>query len=168
MRYKDDYKAAGVPMLPAVATERQVTQQILIYTWLTVVATLALALATGWLYAAVALLAGAWFLAMAHQLYSGVGAASRSSRCGCSCSRTTIWRWCSARWRSTRRWRCPRCWGVRLEQPKGLLALAWIPAAATTLFHLASLLLLGDPAFLRPPRRFGRSPDRGRCGRSVA
>ena len=72
MRYKDDYRAAGVPMLPAVATERQVTKQILIYTWLTVAATLVLALATGWLYAAVALLAGAWFLVMAHQLYAGV------------------------------------------------------------------------------------------------
>ncbi|MDO3638044.1 heme o synthase [Mycolicibacterium arseniciresistens] len=72
MRYKDDYRAAGVPMLPAVATELHVTKQILVYTWLTVVTTLALALATGWLYAAVALLAGAWFLTMAHQLYSGV------------------------------------------------------------------------------------------------
>ena len=72
MRYKDDYKAAGVPMLPTVATERQVTRQILIYTWLTVVTTLVLALVTGWLYASVALLAGAWFLVMAHQLYSGV------------------------------------------------------------------------------------------------
>ncbi|ART70283.1 protoheme IX farnesyltransferase [Mycobacterium dioxanotrophicus] len=72
MRYKDDYKAAGVPMLPAVATERQVTKQILIYTWLTVLTTMVLALATGWLYASVALLAGAWFLVMAHQLYSGV------------------------------------------------------------------------------------------------
>ena len=72
MRYKDDYKAAGIPMLPAVATERQVTKQILIYTWLTVAATLALALAAGWLYTAVAAVAGAWFLAMAHQLYAGV------------------------------------------------------------------------------------------------
>jgi heme o synthase len=72
MRYKDDYKAAGVPMLPVVATERQVTKQILIYTWATVLTTLTLALATGWLYAAVALLAGAWFLTMAHQLYAGV------------------------------------------------------------------------------------------------
>jgi heme o synthase len=72
MRYKDDYKAAGVPMLPAVATERQVTKQILIYTWLTVAATLALALAAGWLYTAVAVVAGVWFLAMAHQLYAGV------------------------------------------------------------------------------------------------
>jgi protoheme IX farnesyltransferase len=72
MRYKDDYKAAGVPMLPAVATERHVTKQILIYTWLTVAATLALALATGWLYTAVAAVAGVWFLTMAHQLYAGV------------------------------------------------------------------------------------------------
>ena len=72
MRYKDDYRAAGVPMLPAVATEQQVTKQILIYTWLTVLSTLALTLAAGWLYAAVALLAGAWFLVMAHQLYAGV------------------------------------------------------------------------------------------------
>ena len=72
MRYKDDYIAAGVPMLPAVATEQQVTKQILIYTWLTVAATLALALATGWLYAVVAILAGTWFLVMAHQLYAGV------------------------------------------------------------------------------------------------
>ena len=72
MRYKDDYKAAGVPMLPAVATEEQVTRQIVIYTWLTVLATVALAPAAGWLYAAVALVAGVWFLVMAHQLYAGV------------------------------------------------------------------------------------------------
>ncbi|KLO32745.1 heme o synthase [Mycobacterium haemophilum] len=72
MRYKDDYKVAGVPMLPAVATERHVTKQILIYSWLTVLSTLVLTLATGWLYAAVAVVAGAWFLTMAHQLYAGV------------------------------------------------------------------------------------------------
>jgi protoheme IX farnesyltransferase len=72
MRYKEDYQAAGVPMLPAVATERQVTRQIVVYTWLTVAATLVLALAAGWLYTAVAAVAGAWFLAMAHQLYAGV------------------------------------------------------------------------------------------------
>jgi protoheme IX farnesyltransferase len=72
MRYKEDYRAAGVPMLPAVATERHVTKLILVYTWLTVAATLVLALAAGWLYASVAVLAGVWFLAMAHQLYAGV------------------------------------------------------------------------------------------------
>lgn len=72
MRYKDDYAAAGVPMLPSVATEKHVTLQILIYTWLTVLATLALVPATGWLYTGVAVLAGVWFLVMAHQLYAGV------------------------------------------------------------------------------------------------
>jgi heme o synthase len=69
MRHKEDYRAAGVPMLPAVATERQVTRRILIYSWLTVFATLLLALATGWLYGAVALLTGAWLLVTAHQLH---------------------------------------------------------------------------------------------------
>jgi protoheme IX farnesyltransferase len=59
-------------MLPVIATEQQVTKQILVYTWLTVISTLALAFATGWLYASVAILAGAWFLVMAHQLYAGV------------------------------------------------------------------------------------------------
>ncbi|BCO36491.1 protoheme IX farnesyltransferase [Mycobacterium heckeshornense] len=72
MRYRDDYKTAGVPMLPAVATERQVTGRILVYSWLTVFATLVLALSAGWLYATVAVLAGVWFLTMAHQLYAGV------------------------------------------------------------------------------------------------
>ncbi|NGX08323.1 protoheme IX farnesyltransferase [Mycobacteroides franklinii] len=72
MRYKEDYRAAGVPMLPVIATEEKVTTLILVYTWLTVLATLALALAAGVIYAVVAFLAGVWFLAMAHQLYSGV------------------------------------------------------------------------------------------------
>jgi protoheme IX farnesyltransferase len=72
MKYKEDYAAAGVPMLPVVATERQVTKQIVIYTWLTVGATLALIPAAGWLYATVATVAGAWFLSLAHRLYAGV------------------------------------------------------------------------------------------------
>ena len=72
MRYKEDYAAAGVPMLPVVATERQVTTQIVIYTWLTVLATVALIPAAGWLYAVVAVLAGAWFLTLAHRLHAGV------------------------------------------------------------------------------------------------
>lgn len=72
MRYKEDYRAAGVPMLPVVATEIQVTRQIVIYTWLAVLATLALVPAAGWLYAAVAVLAGGWFLNLAHRLHAGV------------------------------------------------------------------------------------------------
>ena len=72
MKYKEDYRAAGVPMLPVVATERQVTNQIVVYTWLTVAATVALIPAAGWLYAVVAVLAGGWFLALAHRLRAGV------------------------------------------------------------------------------------------------
>ena len=72
MKYADDYRAAGVPMLPVVATERQVTNQIAIYSWLTVAATVALIPAAGWLYAAVAVAAGGWFLALAHRLRAGV------------------------------------------------------------------------------------------------
>jgi protoheme IX farnesyltransferase len=72
MRHREDYRAAGVPMLPAVATERHVTKRILSYTWLTVFATLLLAPSAGWLYGAVALLAALWLLVMAHQLYARV------------------------------------------------------------------------------------------------
>jgi protoheme IX farnesyltransferase len=69
MRRAEDYRAAGVPMLPAVASEYHVAKRILGYTWLTVSATLLLAPGTGWLYGAVALPAAAWLLVAARQLY---------------------------------------------------------------------------------------------------
>ena len=69
MRYKEDYRAAGVPMLPVIATEIQVARQMLFYTWATVLSTLVLCLATGWIYAAVALAAGGWFIFVVHKLY---------------------------------------------------------------------------------------------------
>ncbi|OBK51720.1 protoheme IX farnesyltransferase [Mycobacterium sp. 1081908.1] len=69
MRRTEDCRAAGLPMLPAVASERHVATRIFGYVGLTVSATLVLALATGWLYAAVALLAASWLLAMAYQLH---------------------------------------------------------------------------------------------------
>jgi protoheme IX farnesyltransferase len=72
MRHNDDYRAAGVPMLPAVATQRRVATRILIYTWLTALVTLLLGLATGWLYDVVGLLAAAWLLVMAHRLAARV------------------------------------------------------------------------------------------------
>ncbi|MDV7351848.1 heme o synthase [Rhodococcus sp. NPDC019627] len=82
MRYKEDYKAAGVPMLPVIATEEHVTKQILLYSWAMVVTSLALVPAAGVVYAAVTLVAGAWFLLMAHQLYRSVrgGAAVKPLR----------------------------------------------------------------------------------------
>ena len=69
--YNEDYRAAGVPMLPAVAAEQQVVKRILVYTWLTAFATLLLPLATGWLFDAVAVLAAAWLVVTAHRLYGG-------------------------------------------------------------------------------------------------
>ena len=68
----EDYRVAGVPMLPGLASECQVAKRILGYTWLTAFATLLLALAAGWLYGAVALVAASWLLAMAYRLYARV------------------------------------------------------------------------------------------------
>jgi heme o synthase len=73
MRFKDDYAAAGVPMLPVVASATSVTRQIVIYSWLMVAASLALApLGGGWVYAACAAVLGAVFLIEAHRLHRRV------------------------------------------------------------------------------------------------
>jgi heme o synthase len=73
MRFKDDYAAAGVPMLPVVASAAAVTRQIVVYSWLMVAASLALApLGGGWFYAACAVGLGAVFLVEAHRLHAGV------------------------------------------------------------------------------------------------
>jgi heme o synthase len=72
MKFRDDYERAGVPMLPVVATPVQVSRQIVVYSWVMVAWTLLLAPATSWLYAGLALLAGGWFLTMAHRLHAAV------------------------------------------------------------------------------------------------
>ncbi|MEO9328523.1 heme o synthase [Gordonia aurantiaca] len=69
MRYKEDYAAAGVPMLPVIATEERVTRQMLVYTWLTVLCTLVLIPATSWIYTVIALVAGIWFIERVTKLY---------------------------------------------------------------------------------------------------
>jgi len=69
LRFKDDYAAAGVPMLPVVATERSVTRRIVVYSWAMVAASLLLIpFGAGPLYAAVSVVLGAWFLVEAHRL----------------------------------------------------------------------------------------------------
>ena len=56
-------------MLPVVASPLTVARQIVVYSWLTVAVSLALwPLATGWLYPAVAVAAGAALLVEAHRL----------------------------------------------------------------------------------------------------
>jgi protoheme IX farnesyltransferase len=74
MRYRDDYAAAGVPMLPVVAKPVQVSRRILAYSWVMAAWTLLLVPATSWVYAAVAVLGGAGFVFQAHRLHAAVAA----------------------------------------------------------------------------------------------
>ncbi|MFJ6216569.1 heme o synthase [Streptomyces sp. NPDC092296] len=71
MKVKEDYANVGVPMLPVVASNTVVARQIVIYSWVMVAVSMALWPLghTGWLYPAVALLLGAFWLREAHGLY---------------------------------------------------------------------------------------------------
>ena len=68
MKFKDDYAAASVPMLPVVAAPAVVARKIVIYSWIMVATTLALTPYAGWLYGGGALVLGGWFLLEAHRL----------------------------------------------------------------------------------------------------
>jgi protoheme IX farnesyltransferase len=72
MKFKDDYAAAAVPMLPVVAPAWVVARKILVYSYAMVAATLALIPSAGWVYALGAAGLGGWFLAEAHRLRSRV------------------------------------------------------------------------------------------------
>jgi heme o synthase len=72
MKFRDDYAAARVPMLPVVASPAVVARKILIYSYIMVAVTLGLAPYAGWLYTACALGLGGWFLAEAHRLHARV------------------------------------------------------------------------------------------------
>src|SRR6478735_4189552 len=68
MRYRVDYAAADVPMLPSVAPAAKVGDQILIYAWVTVLVSLVLwpVADMGWLYPLAAVVLGAVFLTESH------------------------------------------------------------------------------------------------------
>ena len=68
MKFRDDYAAANVPMLPVVASASVVTRKIVVYSYIMVAATLALVPYAGWLYGCCAVGLGAWFLVEAHAL----------------------------------------------------------------------------------------------------
>jgi len=72
IRYREDYAAADVPMLPVVATSRVVGRQIVVYSWLTVGTSLLLwpVASTGWLYVAAAMVLGAALLVESYALYA--------------------------------------------------------------------------------------------------
>jgi protoheme IX farnesyltransferase len=71
MKYRDDYAAAGVPMLPVVRNPQIVGAQILLYSWAMVTSSLLLIPAAnmGAIYSATAALFGAWFTYEATVLY---------------------------------------------------------------------------------------------------
>ncbi len=74
MKYRDDYAAANVPMLPVVAAPAIVARKIVVYSYVMVAATLALAPYAGWLYGCCALALGGWFLTEAHRLRTQIAA----------------------------------------------------------------------------------------------
>ncbi|TGO04584.1 heme o synthase [Serinibacter arcticus] len=71
MRFKDDYAAAGVPMLPVVAGERRVAGEMVAYAVAMVLCSLALipVAGMGWAYIVAASVAGIWFTASCVRLY---------------------------------------------------------------------------------------------------
>ena len=71
MRYREDYAAAGVPMLPVVRSNNVVAIQIVLYAWAMVVSSLLLIPlgGMGWTYTAVAVITGAWFVFESYRLY---------------------------------------------------------------------------------------------------
>jgi protoheme IX farnesyltransferase len=67
---RDDYARAGIPMLPVVATLRRVGLETVIYSWLTLAASVALwALGMSPLYGVTALIVGGLFVLEAHRLH---------------------------------------------------------------------------------------------------
>ncbi len=70
IRYREDYAAAGVPMLPVVAGARTVARQIVVYSYVMVAVSLLLwpVAPTSWFYPAAAVTLGAAFLVESHLL----------------------------------------------------------------------------------------------------
>jgi protoheme IX farnesyltransferase len=82
MKFRDDYAAASVPMLPVVAPAPVVARKILIYSYIMVAATLALAPYAGWVYTMLAAGLGILFLAEAHRLRGRVAQAGGTAGSG--------------------------------------------------------------------------------------
>jgi protoheme IX farnesyltransferase len=72
MRFRDEYEAAQVPMLPVVADDATVAKQILIYSYVMVATSFTLIAALSWIYATLAIVSGIWFIKSAHDLNSQI------------------------------------------------------------------------------------------------
>jgi len=79
MKFRDDYAAASVPMLPVVATPAVVARKIVIYSWIMVATTLALTPYAGWIYGVAAAGLGGWFLLEAHRLRGRIAAGAAAA-----------------------------------------------------------------------------------------
>jgi protoheme IX farnesyltransferase len=64
LKYKDDYAAADIPMMPVVRGVESTTRQMLLYAGITVLFSLALvpAAGMGWIYLLTAIALGGWFV----------------------------------------------------------------------------------------------------------
>jgi protoheme IX farnesyltransferase len=71
MKFRTDYAAAGVPMLPVVAGDRKVAREMIAYTLAMIACSLLLVPVAGmtWVYAVVATVLGGWFLWSCIALY---------------------------------------------------------------------------------------------------
>jgi heme o synthase len=71
IKYADDYRRAGIPMLPVVATGERVLAETVVHSWLMVAVSIALwPIAMGPIYGVCAVLLGAAFLYEVHSLYA--------------------------------------------------------------------------------------------------
>lgn len=82
MKYAEDYKAAGIPMLGATDSAKSVSVQVVLYGWAMVICSLLLVPlgGAGWVYTATALAVGAWFLYHCHKLHRLALAEQATSR----------------------------------------------------------------------------------------
>ena len=70
MRFKDQYAAAGIPMLPVLVQDTSVARQIVAYAWATALISLVLVpvAGMGWIYLVTAVLSGGLFLLESYKL----------------------------------------------------------------------------------------------------
>jgi protoheme IX farnesyltransferase len=82
LRYRDDYAAAGIPMLPVVADVRSVTRNIVVYSWIMVAFSLLLipVAPMGWVYGVPAVILGAVFILEAHLLSRRASSGAEDAR----------------------------------------------------------------------------------------
>ena len=80
IKFKDDYARAGIPMLPVVASLRRVGLESVVFTWLTVAASVLLFPSTlGLVYLIPALVVGALFLVQVHGMYGRISRGAQAA-----------------------------------------------------------------------------------------